>query len=300
MTNSSLPDVAVWNLGSLYIQGMRMTWVSTTTFTVNQGQCRDSTNQNDIVLALPPENNGTAITTPFTATSTVVGVNGLDQGTIAASTLYYVYAIASSQNSTINLPPSIQNSQVYPPFATPSPTTPVAQDTYYVQSGVLFSLSSTAPLLPYGYDMFRRIGCVRTDGSSHFLPFWQSGYGNNRRMVYQTAIAPGSAATTGSTTYTTIGTLLNIVPQIGCDVLVDCSLIGNAAGDALYLAPYGNTSGGDVTRMSTVATTYAQLAQLICAGEFNAASTPVIEIDYKTTSGSDTVAFLIAGYVDQL
>ena len=298
---TNLPDVAVWNLGAYYVQGMRMTWVSTTVFNVAQGQARDSTNQNDIVLALPPENNGTAVTTPFTVTKGVIGAGGLDQGTLAASTLYYVFAIASSQNSAINLPPSPQNSQVYPPFATPSPTTPVAQDTYYVQANVMISLSPTAPLLPYGFDMFRRIGCVATDGSTLFRPFWQGGYGTNRKMVYQTAVAPGSAATSGSTSYATIGTLTALVPQLsGVDVLVDCSLIANAAGDALFLAPYGNTSGGDVIRISSVATTVAQLAQLPCPAEFNAAGTPIVEIDYKTTSGSDTVAFLIAGYIDQL
>jgi hypothetical protein len=250
---------------------------------------------------LPPQNDLTPITTPFTITKGTIGAGGLDQGTLAASTLYYVYAIASSQNSTINLPPSPQQSLSVPPFTSPISTTPVTQDTYYVQANVMISLSKSSPLLPYGFDMFRRIGCVTTDGSTLFRPFWQGGYGNNRKMVYQTAVAPGSAATSGSTSYATIGTLTTLVPQFaGIDVLVDCSLIANSAANALYLAPYGNTSSGDVVRISSVATTNAQLAQLACPCEFNAAGTPIVEIDYKTTSGSDTVAFLIAGYVDQL
>lgn len=39
----------------------------------------------------------------------------------------------------------------------------------------LFSASATAPTMPTGYDKKRRIGSVRTDGSSNFLAFIQDG-----------------------------------------------------------------------------------------------------------------------------
>lgn len=296
---ANYPSTAIWNLGNLYLQGMRMTYVDTTHFTVDQGAARDSTDINDIVLALPPENNGTPVFTPFTVNIGQNGVNGLDTGTVAASTLYYVFAIASSNNSHINLPPSPLQSLSVPPFTTPSPTSPVVQDGFYVQSGVLMSLSLTNPLLPYGYDMFRRIGCVRINSASHVEPFTQSGYGQNRTMRYQTPVAPGTAGTP-ATTFATIGALLNVVPQTKVDVLVDVSIIGNSIGNAVYLGPYGITSTGYETLLGSFSTSVAQLGQVVCPCEFNAAGTPVVEIDYKLTSASDTVVFLINGYVDAL
>lgn len=294
------PNVPAWNLGASYIYGLRMTYATTKTLTVSQGQARDSQNVNDILLSLPPQNNGVAITTPFTASVLLNGAGGLDTGTVAASSFYYIFVIASSCNSAINLPPSPLVSQAVPPFASPSPTTPVTQDGYYVQANILISLSRTAPLLPFGYDMFRRIGSFSTDASSNLRPFWQTGFGPNRSLRYQTAIAPATAATAGTTAYASIGTLTTLVPQIACDVLIDCSLTPNAANNALFLAPFGNTAGGDVTRMSAAVTGSATLAQLTCPAELNAAGTPIVEVDYKTTSASDVVAFLVAGYVDSL
>ena len=74
-----------------------------------------------------------------TATS---GAGGLDTGSLAASTWYYVYAIYN-----------------------PATTTP----------GVLMSLSATAPTLPSGYTFSSLIGTVYSDGSSHLAAFKQVG-----------------------------------------------------------------------------------------------------------------------------
>ena len=46
------PNYPVVNLGDLYVQGGRLTYASTTTFTVSSGQFRDSTNINDIVIII--------------------------------------------------------------------------------------------------------------------------------------------------------------------------------------------------------------------------------------------------------
>lgn len=89
------------------------------------GSWRDSTDAFNIV--------GTSKIIDFT----IVGANGLDAGTIAASTRYYTFAIAKSDGT----------------YAT------------------LASISPTAPTLPTGYTYFRRIGMVKTDGSAHILPF---------------------------------------------------------------------------------------------------------------------------------
>ena len=41
--------------------------------------------------------------------------------------------------------------------------------------------------------------------------------------------------------------------------------------------------------------------QLVCPCAFNAAATPIVEVDYATTAGAgDAVTFTVAGYVDAL
>ena len=81
-----IPNYPMVNLGDLYVQGGRMAYVTgaTHTFTVTAGQFRDQSNTNDIILAA---------TTPSLLVS---GLNGIDTGSVAASTVYYVYAVGSS------------------------------------------------------------------------------------------------------------------------------------------------------------------------------------------------------------
>lgn len=67
------------------------------------------------------------------------GVNGLDTGSVAANTWYYIWV-------------------VFNPSAAASATNP----------GVVFSVSSTSPTMPSGYTYKMRIGAQRTDASSLF------------------------------------------------------------------------------------------------------------------------------------
>lgn len=284
-TGSLQPLTPVSGLGYLQIQGLKLSYATTTTFTVGQGQCRDKTNIFDIIMggdrySWANQSNPQQAPEISNAVTVNIGINGaggLDVGTIAASTMYYVYAIGCS---TGDLPGS-----------------------------VIISLSATAPTLPSvvgtngsvaSYDCYRYIGSISIDGSSHIRPFFQSGTSNVRPMRYQTAVAPASAATAGSTTYATIGVITTLIPQNYVDVLVDVSITPNAANNAVFLAPYGNTSSGDVTRLSGAATGSAQLGQLVCPCNLNGGTPAIMEVDYKTSSASDVVAFLVAGYIDYL
>jgi len=70
------------------------------------------------------------------------GVNGLDQGSEASDTWYYIYMIWNPSTETV--------------------------------AGLL-SASSSNPTLPSGYDKKRLVGAVRNDGSSNFKHFLQRG-----------------------------------------------------------------------------------------------------------------------------
>ena len=85
---------------------------------------------------------GTLLGTAYSQTlnTATSGAGGLDIGSLAASTWYYVYAIFNPSTST----PSI-----------------------------LMSLSATGPTLPSGYTFSYLIGSIRIDGSSHIVVFNQ-------------------------------------------------------------------------------------------------------------------------------
>lgn len=282
------PNYPMVNLGNLYIQGGSLTYVTTTTFTVGIGQFRDSTNINDIVLA-------SAATVSLAKT----GIGGLDTGTLAASTIYYVYAIGSSVYGANNGLDAGASQGVGP---TPGVTTTVPAGTTpnsYVPAGVIISATNGTPTLPFGYDMFRRIGAIRTTAGSLIEPFVQRGLGKNRPMRYMTPVS--TTATAGTVTYATIGALLAIVPQIQCDVIIACTLTAATAGNSLYLGPYGNTAAGYCARFSApIVSAAVAYIQLVSPCALNAAATPVVEVDYFTTAAGDVVAFAISGYVDAL
>lgn len=122
------------NEGLKYINGLNISNNSTTPNTkldVALGQCRDSTNVFDINLTA-------GVTINFANN----GINGLDTGSIAASTWYYIFVIAD--------PIGLQ------------------------ATGAIASTSAT-PLLPFGYLAYRQIGWALTDASSHILKMNVSG-----------------------------------------------------------------------------------------------------------------------------
>ncbi len=108
----------------------------------------------------------------------VVGLNGIDNGALANNTAYDVYVIADS--------------------------------TCHNPTGALLSLSSNeTPTLPYGYDSFRKVFHLFTDGSADIKPFFANGLGNDRTFIFQDA--PQILNAGSSTTPATINVGLNNV-----------------------------------------------------------------------------------------
>jgi hypothetical protein len=118
-----------------YIDGLTLSYASTTSISVAVGAAMDSTSEQSIELTAPITK-----TTAVWAVGTDAG--GLDTGTIAASTWYHVFLITRSDTDVVD---------------------------------VLFSLSPTAPTLPTDYDFFRRIGSCKTNATSEFRGFFQVG-----------------------------------------------------------------------------------------------------------------------------
>ncbi len=275
------PLTPVANLGNNYINGCRLTWVSTTTFTVGAGQCRDSTDVQDITMgynrfanASQSNNYVVSSSAAVTVSTAVSGAGGVDTGTITASKLYSVFAIGDSRG-------------------------------FNAGSAVIsLAVPTTGPTLPSGYDCWRYVGSVAVDSGSHFYQFRQTGAQALKTMWYDSGtldathvgLAIPSSATAASQTLASIGVLTIVVPQTAVECLVYGSLVANAAGDSLMLTPKGFVGPVACLRTNASATVVGEVMRVPCA--FN--STPLVEIDYATSSATATVAFTLPGYVDQL
>ena len=245
-------NVQIATLPFIYASAAPLTWLSTTTLTLPAQQVRDSTDAYDIVISAP-----LTLSTAYNAANGLV--NGLDVGTIAASTWYYVWAIGDSRN--------------------------------YNAGASLISLSSTTPTLPKGYDVFRLRGAVLTDGSSHLLQFWTWGQNAAFNLLWDSTIA---AVTGGvATAFATVSVAAGVPPIDATMALMDVSLIGNSAGNAVTFRVTGSSATTNQRAISTVATTVAQLAEISLLTKL---ATGNASIDYKVTSASDTFNLRVAGF----
>lgn len=117
----------------------------------------------------------------LTVDITISGAGGLDTGTEANDTWYAVYVLADS-NGTNN---------------------PVG----------LMSTSASAPTLPAGYNLKRRLGWVRNNSSGNFLNFLQTGSQNEKLYTYQENIVQRIIISGGtSTTWSTLSAATFVPP----------------------------------------------------------------------------------------
>ncbi len=244
MTNLMTPVV---NAGILYINGMGLNYVGNTTFTVNSGACRDNTNSVDISV--------TATTT--TVNTAVNGLNGLDTGSLAASTWYYVYAI---MDTTFNNP-----------------------------SGFILSISASSPTLPGNYQAYRFIGTILTDSSSYIIKFTQIGNGQSREYFWDTAISVLSGG--ADTSYTAVTLTTGVPPIANTAVNLNASFTPAVAADIASLRPTGSSA----TTVLTISGVVAAKAQLMQVRLLSAIASSVSKIDYLVTD-SGALTLLVLGY----
>lgn len=135
---SSNGNGAVVNLP--YVYDLRFTYLETTKIQIDSGYCMDSTLTTNLRLSSATECN-----------LAVNGVNGLDTGSVAADTWYYIFIIFNPTTNTTN---------------------------------TLASTSRTTPTLPEGYSIFRWIGSIKTYSTAQILPFQQCGWETRREVRY--------------------------------------------------------------------------------------------------------------------
>lgn len=235
-----------------YANGLGITYTSVSAFAISTGSILDSAGETQIVSSAV-----------INVASTSSGLNGLDTGTIAASTVYSVYLVAD----------------------------PVTLQT----TGAVISLSTTTPLLPFSYSAFAKIGYITTDASSHFLPgLWTSTDSSRRTFMYD---APQATAVTAgaSTTYANVN-LIALVPNLSKGlVYINTAFTPGAASRVLNLQPAGNTGDevavtGQVTSVPVTTTSYLFQRQATISMVISPA------IAYKVSNAGDAVAVNVQGY----
>lgn len=245
MTQVTVPIV---NAPNLYVENLNIARASNTTFTVSAGRARNSTNENDIIL-------DEAVTVNMATT----GINALDTGTFAASTMYYIYAVGSSYLPT-----------EYP-------------------AGAVASLSSSQPTVPANYDMYRLIGAILSNGSTQLLTGYWYGNSNDRIFWYDVAISELSAGT--ATSFTAIN-LATSVPAFATNVIFDIAFTANSATNLAQFRPTGSSASNGIVRYGC-GVAAAQVGQIVVPCQL---STAIPSVDYKVSNGSDALTLLTAGY----
>ncbi|MHA3052540.1 hypothetical protein [Acinetobacter sp. ANC 4640] len=174
---------------------------------------------NSVVLKNSAGNSYLAQSVNATGNINTVGANGLDTGTLALSTWYYVHVIYNPTTQT---------------------------------QAALFSLSATAPTLPSGYTFFARVGVVRTDSTANKYLLQTIQYG--KRVQYAVlsgsntaalpVIASGSQGTWSATAPVYVSaSISNSVPPTAPSIKLKVS--GYNGGTAVFtgVAPNASYSG---------------------------------------------------------
>lgn len=232
----------------------------TTKLTISAGVCRDQSTTFDINLGDYKGTSASANANTVLDTA-IVGAGGIDTGVLAASKLYNVYAIGDIKNGNL---PTVVASLSYP---------------------------DTGPLMPYGYNTYRRIGFAVTDAGTTFIDMEVAGTSNLRALYYLEEVT--TSVTAGNATTNSAILLTNKVPSENGNI-VDLEIIYTPASAANlgYVGIIGTTTytfkvAGQVSAVPI----YGQ-PQL--AVRLSASSIP--QVWYKVTNAGDAMAVNVRGF----
>lgn len=210
----------------------------------------------------------------LTIDNTVSGVGGLDTGSLTANTWYAIHVIADTTLSA-------------------------------VPAG-LMSLSDTAPTLPGTYDVFRRVGWARTDGSSDFYKAFYGEAGQSRIAYWDESEVILEVLTDGSATSYTVVDCSEWVPPVSGFAyfntnhfasdeqdfltLAPTNLVPDLAGESPVADPRANRTFGGASAGDATGSTF----------QFMIISDSAGEILYANSSGSEDSDIWVIAYIDSL
>lgn len=241
-----------------YMKGARLNY--DTAAAVKVGTASEMSYLSDVGTCIPMRWEG-----QITGDLTVSGAGGLDTGSETSSTWYAVWVISHPDN-------------------TPVPT-------------VLLSLSATAPTMPSGYTLKRRVGWIKNDSSSNILQFEQEG----DWISYHTDVANLSVLSGGTaTTYTDVD-LTGLVPSTSFNVALSVGFATGTGGSAsatheLKLRPNGSTEATPIWGLKPGFKSGTQLfiQEIMPCGTDQ-------KLEYKVSDATKNTADLLVGaYQDRI
>ncbi len=269
MATPQVQNDPIYGLSHLYISGMNLSAASTTVIAIAPGQCRDMNDIIDMPISFPnlqgqvvPAIQVQNYQAPLYLNSAVNGANGLDAGTLAASTNYAIWCIGDSRG--------------YNPVA-----------------GLISLTSNAAPLLPKGYDSLRLLGFVTTDSSAHFLNANILNAANLKAFYLQPEVSVLSAGNATSFTAIDLSSAIPTTTDKNVIAFLDVLFTPAAIGDVVEFRPTGSSATAALPTIVGVAagTPQRQFLTVVCGV---GSSKP--EIDYLISSSSDAVTVLVNGY----
>jgi hypothetical protein len=278
MAIAQIQNETIYGLPHLYLDGLTIYSAAPTGATaivVAPGAARDSTNSIDMVVGLQNYFNITNPAPQFLnyqpgllVNSLVNGANGLDTGTILASTQYAIYLIGDSRN-------------------------------YNNTAAVLSLTSQLAPVLPSGYDSYRLIGFWATDGSKHFVYSNQKPQNFPQKpLVYFNIPAISVLSGGNATTFTAIDLTTNsALPTTTLQNIIVTLLVTftpAASGDVVQFRPTGSAATSNIPTITGVTAGIAQ-SQYIQMIAGVGSSKP--EIDYLVSASGDAVSVSVIEWI---
>lgn len=194
----------------------------------------------------------------------VSGVNGLDTGVEAVSTWYAVHIIADTTG-----------------------TNPVAG---------LFSLSSAAPTLPVGYDVFRRVGWVRNNSAGNIIKFFQGGVDNNRTIIYDSDLSTLQILVNGSAITWTAISAATLMPPTSTAFLAGVYMAMDNWNEVVEFRVTGSTISASSFRATGVRNNNSTFG----ANGFELFTNNSQQVDYKVSVVNDFATVAVRGYRDNL
>lgn len=233
-----------------YISGLQLSTAgSSGTFGIAVGVANDTTNVTLMQLA-------SAYTKTTASWAVGTGNGGLDTGAIATNTWYHVYLIERTDTAVVD---------------------------------VLFSLSASSPTMPGGgaYDRKRRIGSMKTNGSSQWILFTQTG----GTFIWDTGIQDANAVTT---TTSRVNVTLTVPTNVVVTALYRAQTNAGVSGNQLMLL---SLQESDQAPSSVVASLLAA-ASGVDAAQFATLTDTSARITARSNSTNSTYSINTYGWVD--
>lgn len=223
----------------------------------------------DSAVLLDSGNNAVRHTSVSVAANiTSSGAAGLDTGTEASSTWYYVWLISNS--TTIS---------------------------------ALLSTSASSPTMPSGYTFKKLVGAVKNDSSSNFNKFRQNG----NVVIYATIESGLTKSDTGAGVAQTDQSLSASLPSISQTAIFSCELTGtwSDAGTKdliLRVGPAGFSSGSAQPVWVFNNTVYQNASTITEGGNATVNTDSAQRVDYyfdltSTNRTSYTLTMNVCGYI---